>query len=159
MNELLPTLRESLRETAERGHRRRRPVVPLLVAIAAVAVAVPVVAGRDSTRSGDEIPAVPTVALTADPGLAFGGWTGADGDYTIVIVSSRTLSGAERAAQAAQNRGLTVGILDSDDYASLNAGYQVVFSGRYSSKADAEADLDALKTDYPEAYVRQIHIG
>ena len=36
---------------------------------------------------------------------------------------------AEKVAQEAQDAGLTVGILNSDDYSSLNGGYQVVFTG------------------------------
>ena len=31
-----------------------------------------------------------------------------------------------------------------------------MFSGSYTSKSDAEAALDGIKSDYPDAYVRQI---
>jgi hypothetical protein len=65
MTELLPTLRESLRETAERRHRRRRrPLVPALAVCAAVAAALILVAQRDGTRSADEVPATPTATPT-----------------------------------------------------------------------------------------------
>jgi ribulose bisphosphate carboxylase small subunit len=59
-------------------------------------------------------------------------------------------------AQDAQSKGKTVGILESSNYSSLNGGYWVVFSGDYSSKSAAEADLDGIRADYPDAYVRRI---
>ncbi len=86
----------------------------------------------------------------------FGGWTGSDGDYTIIIESAKSLSAAEKAAEKAETAGLTVGILNSDDYSSLNGGYQVVFSGTYATKSDAQADLDSVQNDLKDAYVRQI---
>jgi hypothetical protein len=65
MSELLPTLRESLRETAERRRRRRRrPLGPVLIAVAAVAVAFVLIAQRDVTRPADEVPATPTATVT-----------------------------------------------------------------------------------------------
>jgi hypothetical protein len=65
MSELLPTLRESLRETAERRYRRRRrPLVPALIAVAAVAVALILIGQRDGTQPADEVPATPTATST-----------------------------------------------------------------------------------------------
>jgi septal ring-binding cell division protein DamX len=99
----------------------------------------------------------PTDTPTPDAGSGtFPGWTGSDGDYTIIIESADSQSGAEKVAQKAQDGGLTVGILNSDDYSSLNGGYWVVFSGDYSSKSDAQADLDGVRDSFKDAYVRQI---
>ena len=99
----------------------------------------------------------PTETATEDPGSGtFGGWTGSDGDYTIIIESADNVADAEKVAQKAQDAGLTVGILNSDDYSSLNGGYQVVFSGTYASKSDAEADLSSVRDEFSDAYVRQI---
>jgi septal ring-binding cell division protein DamX len=89
-------------------------------------------------------------------GSTFPGWTGADGDYTIIIESAETQSGAEKVAQEAQSNGETVGILKSDDYSSLNAGYWVVFTGTYSSKSAAQDALEGVKAQHSDAYVRQI---
>jgi len=110
------------------------------------------------TATGTTTPQ-PTDTPTPDPGTStstFPGWTGSDGDYTIIIESAKSQSGAEKVAQEAQSGGMTVGILKSDDYSSLNGGYYVVFSGTYTSKSDAEADLDSVRADYSDAYVRQI---
>ena len=100
----------------------------------------------------------PTETATADPNTAstFPGWTGSDGDYTIIIESATSQSSAEKVAQKAQDGGLTVGVLNSDDYSSLNGGYWVVFTGDYASKSDAEADLDGVRADFHDAYIKQI---
>lgn len=62
MSDLLPTLRESLRETAERRYRPRRRgrLVPVLIAVAAVAAVLLFVTQRDSTEIPDEVAATPT---------------------------------------------------------------------------------------------------
>ena len=49
-----------------------------------------------------------------------------------------------------------VGILNSDDFSSLDSGYYVMFSGGSSSKRDAEHALDRIRADYENAYLRQI---
>jgi septal ring-binding cell division protein DamX len=99
----------------------------------------------------------PTDTPTPDAGSGtFPGWTGSDGDYTIIIKSATSQSSAEKTAQKAQDAGTTVGILNSDDYSSLNGGYYVVFSGDYATKSDAQADLDGIRADFKDAYVRQI---
>ena len=98
----------------------------------------------------------PSPDPTTDSSGTYAGWTGADGDYTIIIESASSLSKAEDVAADAESKGHTVGILNSDDFSSLNGGYQVVFSGTYSTKSDAEDALSDVKSDYPDAYVRQI---
>jgi hypothetical protein len=65
MSDLLPTLRESLRETAERRYRQRhRRLAPALVAVATVAAALILIAQRDGVQSADEVPATPTTTST-----------------------------------------------------------------------------------------------
>jgi hypothetical protein len=106
----------------------------------------------------------PEPTATEDPGTTesgtgstFPGWTGADGDYTIIIESAKSQSAAEKVAKKAEDAGLTdVGILDSSSYSSLNGGYQVVFTGTYTSKSDAEGNLDSVRAEFKDAYVRQI---
>jgi septal ring-binding cell division protein DamX len=107
--------------------------------------------------------ASPEPTATEDPntgtgsGSTFPAWTGNDGDYTIIIESSTSQSGADKVAQQAQDKSLSdVGILQSDDYSSLNAGYYVVFTGVYTSKSDAEAALSGVRSSFKDAYVRQI---
>jgi len=115
-----------------------------------------------SPEATDTATAEPTA--TEDPGTTdsgtgstFPGWSGSDGDYTIIIESAKSQSDAEKVAQKAQSAGLAdVGILDSSSYSSLNAGYQVVFTGVYTSKSDAQDALDSVRSEFNDAYVRQI---
>jgi hypothetical protein len=93
---------------------------------------------------------------TTNPSSSFGGWTGSNGDYTIIIEATDNLTDAEGVAEQAEGKGLTVGILNSDDYTSMPAGYHVVFSGAYSTKLDAQNNLDAVRASFPDAYVRQV---
>jgi septal ring-binding cell division protein DamX len=106
----------------------------------------------------------PEPTPTEDPGTidegngsTFPDWSGADGDYTIILESASTRAKAEKAAQKAQDAGMAdVGILDSSDYSSLNAGYQVVFTGVYTSKSDAEDALSSARSEVKDAYIKQI---
>src|SRR4051812_21472476 len=96
-----------------------------------------------------------TVTPSPSPVSSFPAWTGGDG-WTIVIESATTQAKAESAAQAAQADGETVGILKSDDFSSLNAGYWVVFTGQYTTKQEAEGNLDSVRSQHHDAYVREI---
>lgn len=49
-----------------------------------------------------------------------------------------------------------VGALDSDEYASLDPGNYVVYSGTYASKKDADAALKDLREDFPDATVVEV---
>jgi hypothetical protein len=104
------------------------------------------------TASGTSTP-IPST--TASPTGSFPGWTGGDG-WTIIIESATTQSKAESVATSAQAGGETVGILKSDDYSSLNAGYWVVFTGDYASQSEAQSHLSEVRTQHHDAYVRQI---
>jgi predicted nucleic acid-binding Zn ribbon protein len=90
-----------------------------------------------------------------DTGSTFTGWPGGDG-WTVIIASKGSQSAAESIATEAQGKGLTVGILKSDDYSSLNPGYHVVFTQKFDSKSAAEDSLSDVQSDYPDAYVRQV---
>lgn len=99
----------------------------------------------------------PTETATAEPDTtSTGAFTGNDGDYTVIIESATSESKANKVSEQATGKGHTTGVLNSDDYSSLNGGYWVVFSGAYATKSEAEDALDAVKSDYPDAYVRRI---
>jgi outer membrane biosynthesis protein TonB len=109
------------------------------------------------TTSGTTTPS-PSTTATPAPGTttgSFPGWTGGNG-WTIIIESATTQSKAESTATSAQSQGLTPGILKSDDYSSLNAGYWVVFTGHYASKSEAQSNLDSVRKKFADAYVRKI---
>jgi hypothetical protein len=74
----------------------------------------------------------------------------------VIIASKNSQSAAESVATEAQGKGLTVGILKSDDYSNLNPGYQVVFTEKFDSKSAAEDTLSDVQKNYPDAYVRKV---
>jgi hypothetical protein len=99
--------------------------------------------------------ASPTGTPDSNTGSTFTGWPGGTG-WTVIIASKNSKSEAETIATEAQGKGLTVGILNSDDFSSLNPGYQVVFTEKFDSKSAAEDSLSNVQKDYPDAYVRQV---
>lgn len=100
-----------------------------------------------------------TTTTTTGGGLTT--WPAGKDGYTDVLRSvskTQSRSVAEDEARRAKNAGLPqVGVLDSSDYSSMRAGYWVVFSGVYDTKAQAESALaNARSKGYPLAYVRQV---
>jgi predicted nucleic acid-binding Zn ribbon protein len=136
-------------------------VTPTPTASALPTVSPSATPGASDTPAPGSTPApgaTPTPSPSATPSTgssSFPGWTGGDG-WTIIVESASTQAKAESVATSAQSAGETVGILKSDDFSSLNAGYWVVFTGDYSSKKDAQAQLDAVRAKHADAYVRQI---
>ena len=87
-------------------------------------------------------------------------WTIPDG-YTLVLASVPSDNGRATAVQIAKralSQGLPeVGILDTKDFAGLHPGYFVVFSGVYTSNADASSHLrQARAAGYAASYARQV---
>lgn len=88
-------------------------------------------------------------------------WPVGEDGYTIVLTNIPRRAG--RSAALAQARRATgagvpeVGVLESDEFSSLRAGYYVVFSGVYTSYAEAQEALPATRgRGYQSAYPRQI---
>jgi hypothetical protein len=81
--------------------------------------------------------------------------------YTVVLGSYPSATGRETATSLARRASkaglLDVGLLDSDNFASLHPGYYIVFSGVYESADDAASALSrAQKKGFGRAYTRQI---
>jgi hypothetical protein len=88
-------------------------------------------------------------------------WPSNENGWTIVLVSYPKTTGAAsahaKAVQAAKAGLLKAGVLDSSNYASLQPGYLVVFTGVYASKDDADAAVStARQAGFAGAYSRQI---
>jgi hypothetical protein len=140
--------------------------VPLLAFVLATAgAAAAVVVSRH--RAVSSAPLVATSALPqigARSSRAANGhltWPARRSGWTVVLSSYPEPKGraaaratAERAARA---KLLQVGTLDSSNYASLNPGYDVVFSGIYGSSAEAQAALEhARQAGFGTAHFAQI---
>ena len=88
-------------------------------------------------------------------------WPAGKDGYTVVLKSVPTSEGREQADQAAaraRSNGLPqVGVLNSSDYSSLNAGYYVTFSGIYDTSQQANSALPYARSHgFPTAYPRRV---
>jgi hypothetical protein len=153
-------------------------LVTLAVALAGAAVAI-ALTNRSSHESRAVAPPPTPVTTTAPaqttpagkpkpkptpaPGRPNGSivWPANRNGWTVVLASYPRTTGRLAAvglAHQAAKRGVPqVGILDSSLYASLQPGYDVVFSGIYGSNADAQAALPgAHQAGFSGAYPRQV---
>ena len=98
----------------------------------------------------------PSPSSTPNAGTgAIGTWPAGESGWTVVLASKSSESAARASAQNFQADGIPdVGLLNSDNFASLNPGFWVVFSGQYGSQAQASAALDGV--DAKDAYIRRI---
>jgi hypothetical protein len=84
------------------------------------------------------------------------------GEWTVILASlavadGQTRQDAEREAARARDRGIQAGVLRSDDFGSLRAGYWVVHAGSFTGEAEARAHADRLRSaGYASAYPRQL---
>ena len=142
-----------------------RAISPLGAAVAIglllLAVLLGAVIGKGS--SSDQQPVLvgagAGAAAAADSALA-DGWSGEDG-WTVQL-ESFTKEGAnvsainQAKADASGNGATDVGILDSDNYASLDPGAWVVYSGVYATKAEATKAAKELSGEFPDAKVIEV---
>jgi hypothetical protein len=123
---------------------------------------------EDEPQSTDTAPvaSVPTEVTTTAPADGAGPgnpveWP-ADQDGFTVVLASLPVSGGRTIALQNARRGLRsglkeVGVLDSEDYASLHPGFFVVFAGVYPSLEEAQGAVpDAQDAGFPNAYAREI---
>jgi SPOR domain len=83
-------------------------------------------------------------------------WPAGKDAWTVVLESSATRAAAEARANELSQQGVPVGILESDDYSSLEPGRFVVFSGQYDSQRAADQGLEDLSGQVEGAYVRHV---
>lgn len=87
-------------------------------------------------------------------------WPSDEDGWTIALAAVPQTTGrviAVRRARAARVKGLPqVGVLDSSRYASLHPGYWIVFTGVYSTEAEATSALEEARAVSRTAVVRRI---
>jgi cell division septation protein DedD len=148
------------RVAGPRGWKLPLAAVGLLLALAAIALILALVELAGPAEQVTEAPATPTAAppvaqppaeptATASPTPApaadLAKWPAGVTAWTLVLNSSGTREDAERLANEIAAKGVPVGILDSDDFESLGPDSFVVFSGRYKTRAEAEAALATIR--------------
>jgi hypothetical protein len=144
----------------------QRTLLALVVAVVGAVAAVAATGGNGSgakllTATGG-FATTPQGGLQAPTGESgkIGDWPAGQEGWTITLVSFPQTGGKKVAtgrARAAARHGLrSVGVLDSSRYASLQSGYWVVFSGIYSSEAEATSELEAARDFTRTASVRHV---
>jgi hypothetical protein len=88
-------------------------------------------------------------------------WPADEDGFTVVLASLPVSNGRDVAVQKARagiRAGIKeVGVLDSEDYASLHPGFYVVFAGVYPNLEEAQGAVsDATGAGFPNAYAREI---
>jgi hypothetical protein len=87
-------------------------------------------------------------------------WPTEEDGWTIAIAAVPQTAGratAVKRARTARTKGLPqVGVLDSSRYASLHPGYWIVFTGVYSSEAEATSALETARRASRTAVVRRV---
>ena len=87
-------------------------------------------------------------------------WPAGEDGWTVALASLPQTGGRRVAlvqARKARARGLPqVGVLDSSRYASLHPGYWIVFTGIYSSEAEATSAIEAARRFARTAAVRRV---
>lgn len=147
----------------------KRALLTLVVAAAGGAAAV-AAAGNGRSGSTDVLTAtggfatIPSTNTVATPGevgpRGVAAWPATRSGWTIALLSLPQTQGRKRAVtevRRARRAGLPdVGILDSSAYASLHPGYWIVFSGVYTSQAEATSALQGARAFTRSASVRNV---
>jgi sporulation related protein len=119
------------------------------------ATAPPAAATPTATPTFDSTTIPPATAdESATPEIA--DWPDGKDAWTVVLESAQTREAAETRANELAGQGVPVGILDSDEYSSLQANTFVVFSGQYDSRRAATQALQDLSGQVTGGYVRHI---
>jgi hypothetical protein len=137
------------------------------IALSGAAVAVAATnTGGDSAEVVTATGRFATLPTTSTLGSPDGGpagiveWPAGEEGWTIVLASIPQTEGRRaavaRTREARRRRLSPVGILDSSSYASLHPGYWVVFTGIYSSEAEATSALQPARRASRTATVRRV---
>ena len=100
--------------------------------------------------------ATPTSTPDSSPGSgSIAEWPSGKDGWTVVLSSKSSEDAARDSAESFSSEGIPdVGILDSDDFDSLQGGFWVVYSGEFDSQSEATQALDDIEA--PDAYIRRI---
>lgn len=117
-----------------------------------------------ATREPDNPSGTPDTTQTTPAPTTPGGsgneiaeWPAGKTAYTVVLVSATSRNAADAKAEQAIARGIKAGVLRSDDFATLRAGYWVVFAGQYDSSEQATRAADRYaEQGFGGGYPRQV---
>lgn len=146
----------------------RRVLLGFVVALAGAAAAVAATGGTGGetellTATGGFATAPNMDTLPVEPSGGQAGvleWPAGQDGWTIALATLPQTGGKRAAvtrAREARKSGLeSVGVLDSSRYASLHPGYWLVFTGIYTSEAEATSSLQPARAFARTATVRRV---
>jgi len=94
--------------------------------------------------------------------VRFDSWPDDVSAWTVVLASEATKGLAKSAVEKAKriaSHGLNIGVIHSNDYASLRPGFWVAFAGQFDSVDEAQRAADRYRSQFPTAYQRFIEQG
>ena len=94
---------------------------------------------------------------TAPTSNAISPWPAGKQGWTVVVRQVKDRAAAVARAKQLSKQGVDTGLLRSSDYPGLDQGFWMVYSGRFSSQAKAQAASTKLKKKVPTNYVT--HVG
>lgn len=110
----------------------------------------PAGSARSTSTSSGAVAGAHPAARIADWPVGLSGWT-------VVLGRARDQATATAVARRLGAGGLSTGVLNSSEHPRLQAGYFVVFSGRYPTKPAAQAAAASLRArGQPQALARQV---
>jgi hypothetical protein len=146
---------------ADRQRSANAAVFTAPVVVSVVEPGAPPASARVTTVDTTTLPVPPEPGSPTAAGKGRIAWPAGQNGWTIVLVSYPK-QGGRNAAVATANKAVKahlhqVGILDSGEYASLQPGYFVVFTGIFPSKDEADDAVSTAKqAGFGGAYSRQI---
>jgi SPOR domain len=101
---------------------------------------------------------IPPATSEGGPGTTpeIADWPAGKDAWTVVLESASTQEAATARANELAAQGVPVGLLNSDDYSSLEPHKWVVFSGQYDSRRAATQALTDLSGQVTGGYVRHV---
>ena len=126
------------------------------VALAALDDGAPDPPPRSSASAGDVLGGGPDTSAATSSTTASAVTGSLDTPVWVTVVASEAdEAGATTIAQRVATAGYPSGVLRSDDYPSLTAGFWVAYAGPFADRPAAEAAVAALATDgFGGAYAR-----
>lgn len=140
----------------------------LAIALIALVLALIELAGDPEQVTPAAATPAPTAAATPAPtaesttvppaatATAISEWPAGTTAWTIVLESSATREAADARAEELAGQGVAVGVLDSNDFTSLEPDRFVVFSGQYDSRRAADQARQDLSGQVAGSYVRRV---
>jgi septal ring-binding cell division protein DamX len=137
----------ALVELAGNAEQVATPATP-----AATPAATPTAAAVPSTDPSQIPPA--SGGTAAAPEIS--DWPAGKTGYTVVLESSATREAADARAHELAGQGIPAGVMDSSGYATLTPERFVVFSGQYTTRAEARTALTGVQDRVQGAKVARV---